>query len=98
MSLSPISTQEIVARTSSASGLTEVAGNHIYYEVGGNGLPIVFLHDGILYSPSFDAQFEAFSHDYTVICYDCLGYGNSKTPDYNDTTFKGTKLDKNGTS
>lgn len=81
MPLSLISTQEIAARIGTASGLTEVAGNHIYYEVAGNGLPIVFLHDGILHSPSFDAQFEAFSKDYTVIRYDRPGYGNSKTPE-----------------
>lgn len=80
MPLSVISTQEIVARAGSTSGLTEVAGNHIYYEVAGNGLPIVFLHDGLLHSLVFNAQFETFSKNYTVIRYDRPGYGNSKPP------------------
>jgi len=80
MPLSVLSTQEIISRIGSASGLTEVAGNHIYYEVAGNGLPIVFLHDGLLHRPGFDAQFEAFSKNYTVIRYDRPGYGDSKPP------------------
>jgi len=80
MHLSDISTQEIVARIGSTSGLTEVAGNHIYYEVAGNGLPIVFLHDGILHRLGFDTQFETFSKNYTVIRYDRPGYGDSKPP------------------
>ena len=80
MPLSVTSTQEIVARTGSTSGLTEVAGNHIYYEVAGNGLPIVFLHDGLLHSLGFEAQFKTFSNDYTVIGYDRPGYGKSIPP------------------
>jgi pimeloyl-ACP methyl ester carboxylesterase len=92
MPLSVISTQEIVARIGSSSGLTEVAGNHIYYEVAGNGLPIVFLHDGLLHGIGFDIQFETFSKNYTVIRYDRPGYGNSKHPSvsYSDVeTLKG---------
>lgn len=80
MPFSIISTQEIVARIGSTSGLTEVAGNHIYYEVAGHGLPIVLLHDGLLHSSCFDAQFETFSKDYAVIRYDRPGYGDSKPP------------------
>ena len=80
MPLSVISTQELVARIGSTSGLTEVAGNHIYYEVAGNGLPIVFLHDGLLHSLGFDAQFKTFSKNYTVVRYDRPGYGDSKPP------------------
>ena len=80
MSLSTISTQEIISRTGSASGLAEVVGNHIYYEVAGSGLPVVFLHDGLLHSVGFDAQFEVFSKNHTVIRYDRPGYGNSKPP------------------
>jgi pimeloyl-ACP methyl ester carboxylesterase len=80
MPLSVISTQEIVARIGSSSGLTDVAGNQIYYKVAGTGLPIVFLHDGLLHSLGFDMQFKTFSKDYTVIGYDRPGYGNSKPP------------------
>jgi pimeloyl-ACP methyl ester carboxylesterase len=80
MPLSVISTQEIVNRTGSASDLAEVAGNHIFYKVAGDGLPIVFLHDGLVHSLGFDAQFKTFSKDYTVISYDRPGYGNSKPP------------------
>ena len=80
MTLSVTSTQELVARIGSTSGLTEVEGNHIYYEVAGNGLPIVFLHDGLLHSLGFDAQFKTFSKNYAVVRYDRPGYGASKPP------------------
>ena len=80
MPLSVISTQELVARIGSTSGLTEVSGNHIYYEVAGNGPPIVFLHDGLLHSLGFDAQFKTFSKNYAVVRYDRPGYGASKPP------------------
>ncbi|MCE9646010.1 MAG: alpha/beta hydrolase [Chloroflexi bacterium] len=80
MPIAVTSTREIVARTGSASGLTGVAGNTIHYEVAGEGLPVVFLHDGLLHSLVFDAQFKAYSKSYTVIRYDRPGYGNSKPP------------------
>jgi pimeloyl-ACP methyl ester carboxylesterase len=78
MPLSVLSTQEIISRIGSTSGLIDVAGNQIYYEVAGNGLPIVFLHDGLLHSVGFDTQFEIFSENYDVIRYDRPGYGNSR--------------------
>ena len=43
-------------------------------------MPILLLHDGLLHSSGFDAQFEILSRDYAVIRYDRPGYGNSKPP------------------
>lgn len=63
-----------------------IDGNQIYYEQDGKGIPIVFLHDGLIHSAGFDSQFEFFARAHTVIRYDRLGYGKSKPPvtDYSD--------------
>ena len=80
MTLSPISTRTIIARTGAASGRGNICGHQVYYEADGEGLPIVFLHDGLAHSIIFDAQFSAFSTEYTVIRYDRPGYGRSQPP------------------
>jgi pimeloyl-ACP methyl ester carboxylesterase len=63
-----------------------IANSEIYYEVKGQGTPIIFLHDGLIHSAGFDSQFEFFARTYAVIRYDRLGYGKSKPPvtDYSD--------------
>jgi len=75
-----ISAFAIEKRVGTTSGLINIAGNQIYFEVAGQSRPIVFLHDGILHSRVFDAQFSAFAQTYTVIRYDRQGYGASKPP------------------
>ena len=80
MTVSPTSSQEITRRIGAASGLVEIAGNDIYYEVAGEGLPIVFLHDGLIHRVGFDHQWAAFSQNFTVIRYDRPGYGDSRPP------------------
>jgi len=77
MPLTPTSAQQLAQHIGATVGLVEIAGHQIYYEVAGEGLPIVFLHDGILHSRAFDAQFTAFAATHTVIRYDRQGYGNS---------------------
>jgi 3-oxoadipate enol-lactonase len=52
----------------------------IYCEVAGSGPPIVFTHDGMLHSESWDAQFDAFAGGYRVARWDRRGYGRSPRP------------------
>ncbi len=80
MTLSSTSSQKITRRIGATAGLVEVAGNDIYYEVAGEGRPIVFLHDGLIHRVGFVHQWEAFSQDFTVIRYDRPGYGDSRPP------------------
>ena len=54
-----------------------VNGAELYYEVGGEGRPLVLLHDGLLDLRMWDDQFVAFARLYKTIRYDRRGYGNS---------------------
>ena len=63
-----------------ASGKAEVRGTRLYYEVFGQGPPLVFLHAGLADSRMWDSQVEYFSRDYTVVRLDTRGYGKSDAP------------------
>jgi 3-oxoadipate enol-lactonase len=62
-------------------GRVRVNGAELYYEVRGEGQPLVLLHDGLLDRRVWDDQFVAFARLYRTICYDRRGYGNSSAPD-----------------
>ena len=61
-------------------GKAEVNGGRLYYEVSGDGPPLVFLHAGIADSRMWDGQVQHFSRRYTVVRYDLRGYGKSDAP------------------
>ncbi|NOT57387.1 MAG: alpha/beta hydrolase [Deltaproteobacteria bacterium] len=63
----------------SLTGMAEVNGTTLYYEVQGNGEPLVFIHGGIIASSEWDAQFTAFAEHHQVIRYDVRGHGKSAT-------------------
>lgn len=52
-------------------------GFDLYYEVQGNGEPLVLLHNGLGSTRSFVKQVHEFSKHFKVIAYDRLGYGRS---------------------
>lgn len=64
-----------------SSGTIRVDGAELYYEVRGEGYPLVMLHDGLLDRRVWDDQFEAFACRYRTIRYDRRGYGKSSTPE-----------------
>lgn len=56
------------------------AGGRLYYEIAGDGEPVVFLHGfGLDYS-MWDPQWAAFARRYRAIRYDLRGYGRSSLP------------------
>jgi pimeloyl-ACP methyl ester carboxylesterase len=59
----------------------EIEGKKLYYEVAGEGKPLVFLHSGFLDHRMWDDQWEEFSKHYRVVRYDMLGYGKSDAVD-----------------
>lgn len=63
------------------SGIVEINGASLYYEVAGTGPPIVLLHDGLLDCRVWDDQFEAFAGSHTVVRYDIRGRGRSGMSD-----------------
>src|SRR5215217_7193101 len=63
------------------SRMVRVNGAELYYEVGGEGQPLVLLHDGLLDRRVWDDQFVAFARLYRTIRYHRRGYGKSSAPD-----------------
>lgn len=59
------------------AGEIKVNQGTIYYEMAGEGTPLVLAHAGFVDSGMWEAQFEAFAQDYQVIRYDLAGYGKS---------------------
>lgn len=69
-----------VAATVSQQGFSTINGARLYYEAGGEGQPVVFLHSGLTNSRMWNAQVSDFSWRYRVIRYDLRGFGRSSMP------------------
>lgn len=69
------------------SGIAEVNGTKLYYEVVGEGQPLVLVHAGSFDRRIWDEQVTAFAGHYKVIRYDVRGHGKSALPTkpYSDT-------------
>lgn len=62
------------------SGIAEVNGTKLYYEVTGKGPAVVLIHSGGFDRRIWDDQVPVLADKYTVIRYDVRGYGRSATP------------------
>jgi pimeloyl-ACP methyl ester carboxylesterase len=62
------------------TGMAEVNGTKLYYEVQGEGHPLVLIHEGIADSRMWDDQMPDFAARYKVIRYDLRGFGKSDVP------------------
>lgn len=68
----------MAAPTSSCSGLVETSdGALIYYEVTGDGPPILFVHGWMMSGRFWVRQVEGLSRDFTVVTMDLRAHGNS---------------------
>jgi len=63
------------------SGIAEVNGTKLYYEMAGSGQAMVLLHGGAVDSRAWDDQFAEFAAHYRVIRYDLRGAGKSASPE-----------------
>jgi pimeloyl-ACP methyl ester carboxylesterase len=61
-------------------GFADVNGARLYYDVAGDGEPLVLAHAGIADRRMWDGQLEAFAERYRVIRYDMRGCGRSEAP------------------
>ncbi len=52
-------------------------GSRLYYEVKGNGSPVILLHGHSLDTRMWNKQFRAFSRHHRVVRFDFRGYGRS---------------------
>lgn len=59
------------------SGFAELNGTELYYEVTGQGHPLVLNHGWLGDYHFWDDQFEAFAQHFKVIRYDIRGFGQS---------------------
>ncbi len=62
------------------TGIADVNGAKLYYEVAGSGQPLVLAHAGIADRRMWDDQFDVFAQHYRVIRYDARGFGASDLP------------------
>jgi 3-oxoadipate enol-lactonase len=65
---------------STQSGFAEVNGARLYYEMGGQGHPLVLTHEGIGDHRMYDDQFGVFIQQFKTIRYDMRGFGQSSVP------------------
>jgi pimeloyl-ACP methyl ester carboxylesterase len=59
------------------TGFAEINGAKIYYEVSGEGQPLLMVHAGIASRSMWDDQFDFFAQRYNVVRYDMRGFGQS---------------------
>ena len=62
------------------AGFVETNGVSLYYEVLGDGPPVVFLHGGLMDRRMWDDHFDQFAQRYRAIRYDLRGHGKSGRP------------------
>ena len=62
---------------SRTTGTVGVNGAELYYEVDGEGEPLVLVHAGICDSRMWNGQFESFAQHYRTIRHDMRGFGKS---------------------
>lgn len=62
---------------SSQNGYVEVDGGNLFYEVAGDGHPLVLIHADVADSRMWDEQFAAFARHYRVIRFDKRGFGKT---------------------
>ena len=63
------------------SGFIDVNGAKIYFEVEGDGHPLLLIHGGLGSLRMWDEQLPAFAERYRVIRYDNRGWGRTETDD-----------------
>lgn len=59
------------------SGTIQTEGGPLYYEVAGEGHPLVFMHAGVADHTMWDEQWDEFARHFRVIRYDSRGFGKS---------------------
>ena len=69
-------------------GRVRTNGAEFYYEVAGEGQPLVLLHDGLLDRRVWDDQFQAFARFYRTIRYHRWDMTNRPCPAIHSPTFR----------
>ncbi len=64
----------------SQARFVSINGSELYYQIAGDGPPILLVHARLTDSRSWDAVWDRFAEQYTVIRYDLRGHGKSTMP------------------
>jgi pimeloyl-ACP methyl ester carboxylesterase len=72
--------QEWLKRKQPVTGFVESNGTQLYYEMMGEGHPLVLIHGGYMDRRMWDDQFAVFAQHYRVVRYDVRGFGQSELP------------------
>jgi pimeloyl-ACP methyl ester carboxylesterase len=67
-----------VSKLPSTTGFLDVQAASLYYEVAGEGHPLLLLHAGIADSHMWDDQFPLFAQHYRTMRYDLRGFGQTR--------------------
>jgi len=67
-----------MAKTQVKSGLAPINNALIYYEIAGDGPPLVMIHAGVADSRQWKDEFTHFARRFRVLRYDLRGYGRSE--------------------
>lgn len=101
LSLSIILKCSLLFSQVTAPSYIKTGNDSIFYEISGSGPTMVFIHDGLVHSEVWEAQFSYFSKEYKVVRYDRRGYGKSSpaTGNYSNlddlnTLFTQLKIDR----
>src|SRR5690242_14993310 len=72
----------VMPMTHIQTGLAEINGAKLYYEVAGqaNNPAVVFVHAGVADHRLWDGQFDLFAQQYRVIRFDLRGHGQTTSP------------------
>jgi hypothetical protein len=72
--------QEWLKRKQPVTGFVEFNGTQLFYEMMGEGHPLVLIHGGYMDRCMWDDQFAVFAQHYRVIRYDVRGFGRTELP------------------
>jgi 3-oxoadipate enol-lactonase len=78
--LYPADSHASLKSASLTTGIAEVNGTKLFYEMAGKGRVVVLIHGGLADSRLWDDQFREFARHYRVIRYDLRGFGKSAFP------------------
>ena len=70
----------VVMQTEVTTGFADLNGTTLYYEMSGDGAPVLFIHGLGWDVSSWDMQMAAFAQQYKAIRYDMRGFGQSAMP------------------
>src|ERR1044072_1175155 len=68
---------QALGKENAQTGVAEVNGTKLYYEMAGRGRAVVLVHGGLVDSRQWDDQMKEFAKHHRVVRYDLRGFGRS---------------------